>query len=547
MAGGPNGAVFSERDNFPNFRDLEDTVSHILYGVLHEGRNKVVDVLSVDIERDLLVETRDLLFRHAVERYKGQLREANIHEQPDLSAKRRTGEKAMTSLSGDIVDLYLFAGGFVDVFPKTVLGNAGKYIDFKASVATGQKDTGEQDVVKTQRRLAELASKLSEQGDKVKDMQKDIVGMKENYEGKIRALRETIGNMERELNSVKAEVGALKGDRSVVHGPTGMCTHVKMPIIIGCQTSSEQITESANHQTATAQATVGNQRGTAQTTTAAAGGEQAVNGQQSKTVTSNSKAAAEQQSTGVHHTGALRQRTQPRQQQGAPVVPHSPEINSFQQFPSLPKSTNNGDSPALKTPGDGQGHEWTQVTRSRRGSKNTGGASRQSNGSTRASASSLRGVKREKTTTLYVKNVALNEDESDDELKGRLKRFIKQRTQVRVISVQVVHNRFCEDTVGCKMTVPWSAQEILMQESFWPEDVECREWQRHKPKQARGQRQLRHGTDDERDSRYDGRDEGPSGSDDYDNERFHGNDDAFLWDGFGGDAREHQLNYSDGY
>ena len=138
MAGGPNGADFNERDNFPNFRDLEDTVSHILYGVLHEGRNKVVDVLSVDIERDLLVETRDLLFRHAVERYKGQLREANIHEQPDLSAKRRTGEKAMASLSGDVVDLYLFAGGFVDVFPKAVLGNAGKYIDFKAPVATGQ-------------------------------------------------------------------------------------------------------------------------------------------------------------------------------------------------------------------------------------------------------------------------------------------------------------------------------------------------------------------------------------------------------------------------
>lgn len=187
-----------EQDIFPNFGDLEDTVNHILYNVVQEGKGKTVEALSMEFERDLLVETRDNLFQHAMKRYREQLREVGIQETPDLYVKRRTGEKAANALAGDIVDLYLYAGRFIDVFPKSILGNVGKLVEFKRP--TLQKKVDELD---TQRRLAEIAGKVNEQADRVKDLEKNMETMKQDYEAKIK-------NLETELSKAKKVLCDIK-------------------------------------------------------------------------------------------------------------------------------------------------------------------------------------------------------------------------------------------------------------------------------------------------------------------------------------------------
>ena len=47
---------------------------------------------------------------------------------------------------------------------------------------------------------------------------------------------------------------------------------------------------------------------------------------------------------------------------------------------------------------------------------------------------------------------------------------------VRIMSARVVHNRFDDDIVGCKITVPEADVESVTSRAFWPAEVECRLW-----------------------------------------------------------------------
>lgn len=138
----------------------------------------------------------------------------------------------------------------------------------------------------------------------------------------------------------------------------------------------------------------------------------------------------------------------------------------------MPQSANNG--PPDKASGASQ--EWTLVQRKKK-QTDASGLSPQRKSLGNQTSPGLRGVKQEKTITLYVKNIERGDDEKDDHVKERLKRYVKaKRNQVRLISIYVVHNRFCEDTVGCKLTVPARFKDTLLDAEFWPDDVECREW-----------------------------------------------------------------------
>ena len=37
--------------------------------------------------------------------------------------------------------------------------------------------------------------------------------------------------------------------------------------------------------------------------------------------------------------------------------------------------------------------------------------------------------------------------------------------------MNVVRNRYCEDSVGCKIVVRESVSDTLMSEDLWPEDI----------------------------------------------------------------------------
>ena len=91
----------------------------------------------------------------------------------------------------------------------------------------------------------------------------------------------------------------------------------------------------------------------------------------------------------------------------------------------------------------------------------------------------LTGVKREEQCYLYLKNVMVDRD-TDEEIGGNIKAFATSKG-LRIMSHKVIRNRFVDDVVGCKITVPSSQEHLAITPGFWPTGIECRHWERMPP------------------------------------------------------------------
>ena len=85
------------------------------------------------------------------------------------------------------------------------------------------------------------------------------------------------------------------------------------------------------------------------------------------------------------------------------------------------------------------------------------------------------GARREQSIQLYLKDLMLG-DQTEDELSKAVIQYGKE-VNLRIMYTQIVKNRFCQDTVGCKIRVPKSQCELALSIETWPTDITCREWE----------------------------------------------------------------------
>ena len=75
----------------------------------------------------------------------------------------------------------------------------------------------------------------------------------------------------------------------------------------------------------------------------------------------------------------------------------------------------------------------------------------------------------------------MGDNETEQSITFQVKSYVKRKDKnnnIRIMRMNVVRNRYCEDSVGCKIVVPESVSDTLPSENFWPEDIECRVWSR---------------------------------------------------------------------
>jgi hypothetical protein len=84
------------------------------------------------------------------------------------------------------------------------------------------------------------------------------------------------------------------------------------------------------------------------------------------------------------------------------------------------------------------------------------------------------GQRREPATTLYLEDIARG-DSTDAELANAVKQHAKSKG-IRVMTAMIVSNRFCEDTVGCKIRIPEGQEQKAMCSYVWPDEIVCRRW-----------------------------------------------------------------------
>ena len=49
---------------------------------------------------------------------------------------------------------------------------------------------------------------------------------------------------------------------------------------------------------------------------------------------------------------------------------------------------------------------------------------------------------------------------------------------LRVMMARIIVNKFCEDVVGCRMTVPIRQTDEMLGNRIWPDEMICRRWRK---------------------------------------------------------------------
>ena len=69
----------------------------------------------------------------------------------------------------------------------------------------------------------------------------------------------------------------------------------------------------------------------------------------------------------------------------------------------------------------------------------------------------------------------MSEDDRYYDISCKVKQHAAEKG-VKVMKTRIIHNRFCDYIVGCKMLVRESDKNKLLDQDIWPEGMECRLW-----------------------------------------------------------------------
>ena len=78
---------------------------------------------------------------------------------------------------------------------------------------------------------------------------------------------------------------------------------------------------------------------------------------------------------------------------------------------------------------------------------------------------------------LYVRNIRKEDNQSHDEISKIVKANVWP-TGVRIMLAKIIHNKFDDNLVGCKVTVAdlEGEEDNVSRNSFLPDEVECISW-----------------------------------------------------------------------
>ena len=80
---------------------------------------------------------------------------------------------------------------------------------------------------------------------------------------------------------------------------------------------------------------------------------------------------------------------------------------------------------------------------------------------------------------LYLRNI-FTEGKSNEELSSCVIQHA-QTQGIRVMTADIINNRYVQDIVGCKIRVPLPQADRALEFGVWPEDITCRRWSKEKP------------------------------------------------------------------
>lgn len=89
---------------------------------------------------------------------------------------------------------------------------------------------------------------------------------------------------------------------------------------------------------------------------------------------------------------------------------------------------------------------------------------------------------------MIVENIQRGDGDSDADIAGSVRAYARSKL-LEVFSTQVVLNRVCYTSVGCRIYVPHEAVAKATSATFWPSGIKCRPWRQRKNMRPAAQRE----------------------------------------------------------
>ena len=88
----------------------------------------------------------------------------------------------------------------------------------------------------------------------------------------------------------------------------------------------------------------------------------------------------------------------------------------------------------------------------------------------------LSGIRKETSVDVYVQNIRRKRGESLKDLADKV-RIYCQKKGIRVMQARTIANKYYENTVGVKLSIPLRQYDDVIGTRMWPDDVICRKWE----------------------------------------------------------------------
>ena len=415
-------------------QDIDVEIANILKDVSSCNKQDItMSLINIERGKEVLASARKDVFDSAIERLMAFV-DSDLgiqHIENDLKLKDRRGNSSRNTLADDIYELYIYAVGLEDTFPRSPLQSMKKESEM---FLWGNK--GENNVTRVSLSnlgdISSLKKRLDERDRQINELQKEFGLMQLKYNREITSLHEKITNISKDTTKEIIEL------HSVI-------ANLRESVVLKCENS---LPVSHTTEINSEHSSVDNTDNSVNDTVLSA--ERNTSIQQNSVQEENNTVGANEQDQLQRHVNT----NNPTHSQSGSSTVSKPTYAALL----------------------GQQGPWL-IQGSRNAKKNVTGQ-RNTTQNKPVENAGLQGVAREEATVMYVSNIKVN-SRNYTVVSESVKKHVLSKG-IRVMNVKIIRNRVCEDNVGCKITVPKSYACKLKETSFWPEYIVCREWEPRK-------------------------------------------------------------------
>ena len=448
---------------------IDDRVVHMLMKVENSTTSDVVDELTLDSDIEELLEMRKNLFELVKEKMEYELRKCGVlgeEEDSGLSIANRTRRSQPISVAKEVVEEYKYVVGLVNHFPRTLLSKESKYMDILPPEKELVEEDRQNNPITDKVRIAELSVMIKDQ-QKVID---SILATNEDQKRLIENLDQKVNELQEQIKIKKIASPYTKVNKEIQQGINKYDTFLDNypPELLDSLLGSQR--KKTNQDTTT----------TPVKTSPAKVSHVLDSGGNNVTVLHKAKhlprVAVEDIIQGKQPM--IENYNTPSEW---PALPRKQNINNIGYYPDKPSAHNNRPS------GDNNEERFRRTTplvhpyreaRKTKGAELTHGQ-RSGTGPQQElpqAVHRLRGRSEEQACTLYLKNICVEDKDSDADIMNMVKNHANEKN-MRIMSMKVMRYKSVQDVVGCRIVVPEAMEYKLTSSYFWPEGVSCRRWE----------------------------------------------------------------------